>query len=359
MTASEDKTAQLWDALSGKPIGEPMRHGAAVISAQFSPDGQRVVTASVDTAQLWDALSGKPIGEPMRHGARVRPAHFSPDGQRIATASGDNTARLWDALSGKPIGEPMRHGDTVTAAQFNPDGQRVVTASVDTARLWEVLSGKPIGEPMRHDARLRSAQFSPDGQWVVTASGDNTARLWDFPTISNKDSAEDLRMLADLAEATGGIALQVSGQEEIQNALTSEEIQAIREKIATSFSRPSSELTPLQRLLKWSVSDPRDRTISPSSQLMVAEWIEKTINEGTLDGLRAAMQVYPANARLTAHLGQRLADQALETRTDPDAARRARAEADFQTRRALKLAPDNNEVEKLRAHVVQLLKLPE
>jgi hypothetical protein len=68
---------------------------------------------------------------------------------------------------------------------------------------------------------------------------------------------------------------------------------------------------------------------------------------------------YPANARLTAHLCQRLADQALETRTDPDAARWARAEADFQTRRALKLAPDNDEVENLRAHVVQLLKLSE
>jgi WD domain, G-beta repeat len=295
-----------------------MRHGDTVTSAQFNPDGQRVLTASVDTARQWDVLSGKPIGEPMRHEARLRSAQFSPDGQWVVTASGDNTARLWDALSGKPIGDPIRHGDTVTSAQFSPDGQRVVTASVD-----------------------------------------NTARLWDFPTISNKDSAEDLRMLADLAEATGGIALQASGQEEIQNALTSEEIQAIRKKIATSFSRPSSELTPLQRLLKWSVSDPRDRTISPSSQLTVAEWIENTINEGTLDGLRAAMQVYPANARLTAHLGQRLADQALETRTDPDAARRARAEADFQTRRALKLAPDNDEVKKLRAHVVQLLKLPE
>ena len=34
--------------------------------------------------------------------------------------------------------------------------------------------------------------------------------------------------------------------------------------------------------------------------------------------------------------------------TDPDDARRARAEADYQTRRALKLAPDNDEVKKLR-----------
>ena len=67
MTASVDNTARLWDAASGKPIGEPMKH-KKVYSAQFSPDGQRVVTASVDkTARLWDAASGKPIGEPMKH----------------------------------------------------------------------------------------------------------------------------------------------------------------------------------------------------------------------------------------------------------------------------------------------------
>ena len=41
-------------------------------SAQFSPDGQRVVTASEDkTARLWDAATGKAIGEPMKHEARL------------------------------------------------------------------------------------------------------------------------------------------------------------------------------------------------------------------------------------------------------------------------------------------------
>ena len=77
------------------------------------------------------------------------------------------------------------------------------------------------------------------------------------------------------------------------------------------------------------------------------EWLENTIKKGTVEGLRTAMQVDPANARVTAHLGRRLADQALSKDSDPDEARRARGEANFLTRRAQKLAPDNDEVVKL------------
>jgi hypothetical protein len=109
--------------------------------------------------------------------------------------------------------------------------------------------------------------------------------------------------------------------------------------------------------MKWSVADRRRRPISPFSQVTVSEWLENRINEGTVEGLRAAMQVDPANARVTAYLGRRLADQALKQGSDPDEARRARGEADFLTSRAIRLAPDSDEVKKLRDEVVKLLQL--
>ena len=80
-----------------------------VLSAAFSPDGKLIVTASFDnTARLWDAETGKQIGEPLTgHTAGVLNAAFSPDGRRLVTASWDKTARLWDVETGEPIGEPL------------------------------------------------------------------------------------------------------------------------------------------------------------------------------------------------------------------------------------------------------------
>jgi WD40 repeat protein len=112
-----------------------------VCSAAFSPDGKRIVTASEDkTARVWDAATGQPIGEPLYgHEDFVTSAAFSPDGARIVTASSDNTARVWDAASGEMLRELKGHGGTVASAAFSPDGARIVTASWDkTAVVWDV-----------------------------------------------------------------------------------------------------------------------------------------------------------------------------------------------------------------------------
>jgi WD40 repeat protein len=97
VTASEDETAQIWDAESCLPLGEPLRHEGTVNSASFSSDGLRVVTASADgSARIWDAQSGRLAAEPLVHKEGVVAATFSADSRRVLTASNDKTARVWD-----------------------------------------------------------------------------------------------------------------------------------------------------------------------------------------------------------------------------------------------------------------------
>ena len=66
--------------------------------ASYSPDGRRIVTASMDkTARVWAADSGGPVAELRGHDAGVVSAAYCPKGHRIVTASHDNSARVWEA----------------------------------------------------------------------------------------------------------------------------------------------------------------------------------------------------------------------------------------------------------------------
>ncbi len=70
------------------PATVPLRHNGQVISAQFSPDGQMVVTASHDkTARTWDARSGE--GVETRHQRVLSPVQsgWTADCDRIGTCS--------------------------------------------------------------------------------------------------------------------------------------------------------------------------------------------------------------------------------------------------------------------------------
>ncbi|HEY8209545.1 MAG TPA: WD40 repeat domain-containing protein [Myxococcaceae bacterium] len=189
VTASRDDTACIWDAGSGKRLAVLSGHTGWVWSAAFSPDGQRVLTASLDnTARLWDAASGRQLAVLSGHPLSLLNAAFSPDGLRAVTASVDQTARVWDLASGRPIAELRGHTHWVQGAVFSPDGLRVLTASHDkTARVWDAASGRPLVTLSGHGNWVQSAAFSPDGQRVLTASSDNTARLWD--AVSGKQFA--------------------------------------------------------------------------------------------------------------------------------------------------------------------------
>lgn len=199
VTASQDGTARVWDARTGKPLGQPlthlagmaqgagMTHDMAIRCAEFSPDGRWVVTGSGDgTARIWNAQTGQPLPQPLKHKGAVLSARFAPDGRVVVTTSEDKTARLWDARTGAALlSQPFVHRGIVSGAEFSPDGGRLVTYSDDmTAQVWDVQSGQRLQGPLQHESMVKSAQFSPlDGRWLLTVSWDERgARLWDVST---------------------------------------------------------------------------------------------------------------------------------------------------------------------------------
>lgn len=181
VTTSTDRTARLWEVRDGRLLAAPLLHHSAVSDACFSPDGTLLLTASVEgTARLWDTATLRPLLTLRGHTARLTTSLFSPDGALIVTASLDGHVRTWTArpLQGAP--PPLRHPDRLTDARLSPDGQRVLTIGQDdTARLWDAHTGQLRQLLLGHHHALTAAAFTGDGRHVVSASEDGTARLWD------------------------------------------------------------------------------------------------------------------------------------------------------------------------------------
>jgi WD40 repeat protein len=89
-------------------------HDDFVHAVAFSPDGTIVITQVKKVARLWDARTGSPIGEPLKHPGEIFGVAFSSDGKTAITGC-DDGARLWDARTGSPIGEPLQHDGYISA----------------------------------------------------------------------------------------------------------------------------------------------------------------------------------------------------------------------------------------------------
>jgi len=183
VTASEDDTARIWDAHTGRQLLPPLSQADDVLMAVFSPDGKRVATGCEDgTARLWDAVTGQPIGAPMKETDAIKSVRFSPDGKLLATGSDSNYARLWDAVTGKLLLTIPRYHDTVFSFNFSPDGKRILSATGDgRADIFDTGTGKLL-VTVRHHNNILTAAFSPDGKRILTGSSDATAAIWDANT---------------------------------------------------------------------------------------------------------------------------------------------------------------------------------
>ena len=172
----------MWEVGTGLPGISFSPHGA-VASANFSPDGKHLVTASWDnSAKIWDAATGQALAKlEGAHDGYVNCAVFSPVGNVVLTASDDHTAKLWDARKGQVDGTLAGHADRVRSAAFSADGKLAVTASADktASDLGRRIRRTTLQVLKGHAWGVLSAEFSRDGQRVITGSEDNTARIWD------------------------------------------------------------------------------------------------------------------------------------------------------------------------------------
>lgn len=170
VSASDDKTARIWDVEYSKTLSTLGRTSSSM--SAFNAHG-----IAVDTGELTSHSS-----ENDGHASYVFSAQFNPQGSLIVTASYDETVRFWDVRTGRSVAVLSAHHEPIVSARFSHDGSLLVTSSYDgLARIWDVATREclrtMITEP---SVPLTHAQFTPNSRYVLFGTLDSRLQLWDF-----------------------------------------------------------------------------------------------------------------------------------------------------------------------------------
>ena len=188
LSGDMDGIIKVWNLADGSVVGNlDDGHTRCVMSACFSRDGCRALTASSDkTLVHWDVTAdgnGGVSGIKMRvltgHKLSVNCAVFSPDGSMAISASSDNTLKIWNLATGKETRTLVGHTDAVLSCDVSPDGELVVSASQDaTLKVWKLDLGKEIRTLSGHSDAVRSCSFAKDGAMILSGSYDTKCIAW-------------------------------------------------------------------------------------------------------------------------------------------------------------------------------------
>ena len=187
-----------------------IKHKLKINTAEFSPDGNYIITASNDnTAKLWDVKSGNTIYAPIEHNRLVNCAIFSPDGKYFATGCRDGFARIFEAPTGRLVNEFEIEGNVWSIA-YSPDGNYLVCSSSHALTFCSIPKGEIVAR-LGQQASVNSCSFTKDGDkfawcigpYAMVAKPDNmVANI--FPKIlesfQNEDEASLMEFLPTATE---------------------------------------------------------------------------------------------------------------------------------------------------------------
>lgn len=186
-----DRLIRIWDISKGvkaaKLLDSVENHADWVLSVNFSPNGQYLVTASRDkSAKVWDLKAKESLVTFQGHGEIVWGAVMARDHKAAISAGSDKQIRYWDAEEkSKNLGKQTRNTGAHSLHIFklveyrDEKKQTLATCSADgTVKTWDAANGSALKTMSGAKDWVYSLAISPNGELVAAGGYAGTIHIW-------------------------------------------------------------------------------------------------------------------------------------------------------------------------------------
>ena len=167
-----------WDAKTYEKVISHREDSKDINGVDFSPDSTRLISASDNgTATIWDISTRRRV-HTLRHGDWVTAAKYSPQGNRIATAS-ENSVRVWDSNDGRLLMVKVTPWYN-SGLLWSNDNLFVMSDS--NIKQFKASTGSMISEwPVPASSNLSCIALPKNGEFIAY-SAERSVTLWDTAT---------------------------------------------------------------------------------------------------------------------------------------------------------------------------------
>jgi WD40 repeat protein len=204
---SDDRTARVWDAASGRELATLRGEEGGFGVAALNESGDRAATAGREqdyAVRLWDITTGRELHRWEDSDGTIIGLAFGPGGRTVLAWGADGSARLrnaqgrYDRLAEVGFGCPP--WSSIAQALLSDDGERIVTVLRNgRADVWDSRGGKLLltlhtfpetraGSPCEFSPfdwdtapKLASAASSPDLRNVLVGAENGLVVLFTIP----------------------------------------------------------------------------------------------------------------------------------------------------------------------------------
>ncbi len=169
----------IWDVSSASVRRVLTNVQRNVHDLELRDDGQLFV-ASGNLVHRFHLGSGKEVQQYKTHWGHVTSLDFSPDGEKMVSAGHDGLAVLWNIESGALL-ELMRHPASLTCVRYLDDSRILTTSREGNMYIWDAESGALERKVLAHDSDVFSAAIQRQGARPILCTGSKTGEIkrWD------------------------------------------------------------------------------------------------------------------------------------------------------------------------------------